>query len=201
MQNDLIGQRFADLVVESLAGTTANGNAQLWMCRCDGCDHKVLRTSAKLLAAARMAPNCHRCHNKPSSRSHVREMVEAGRRRLWEAQHTLYSTDALIRMEDDIRQEVAAETGCEVMEDLRDAGEVEDKPLTHGESRIDYAMTLEEIGSVLGITRERVRQIEERALRKVALFFQVQENNGREAANMLLKQRLRRNTEKATHAE
>ncbi len=35
-----------------------------------------------------------------------------------------------------------------------------------GLTRDDYAMTLEEIGQELGVTRERVRQLEARALRK-----------------------------------
>ena len=35
------------------------------------------------------------------------------------------------------------------------------------EANIDYAMTLEEIGNILGVTRERVRQIEKKALAKL----------------------------------
>lgn len=35
---------------------------------------------------------------------------------------------------------------------------------------IGYAMTLEEVGSVLGVTRERVRQIEKKALMKLKRY-------------------------------
>lgn len=34
----------------------------------------------------------------------------------------------------------------------------------------DYAMTLEEVGNVLGVTRERVRQIEKKALMKLKRY-------------------------------
>ena len=47
----------------------------------------------------------------------------------------------------------------------------------------DYAMTLEEIGAVLGVTRERIRQIEKAALSKLRQFHMPELLDMRDMAN------------------
>ena len=48
-----------------------------------------------------------------------------------------------------------------------------------------YAMTLEEIGQVLGVSRERVRQIEQKALQKIARYHMPELKVMRAMANEL----------------
>jgi len=92
----------------------------------------------------------------------------------WNEYHNLYSYDGEVAEESAIRSEVGAELGG-WDERLSVAPEVSESDESTMYDRtlkgIEYAMELEEIGDVIGICRERVRCIQEKALEKCRREF------------------------------
>lgn len=169
-RRDFRGRRFGRLTVES-------ADEGGWLCRCD-CGGFAVRTAAQLARSigAKHGPMCRACLSALGQET-LRRREVATKERLrawWNEYHNLYSYDGEVAEESALRAEVGAELGG--WDDrLRAAPEVSesDESTTYDRTLkgIEYAMELEEIGDVIGLCRERVRCIQEKALEKCRREF------------------------------
>ena len=160
---ELEGCRFGELTVIGFHGRHYDG-ARRWLCRCD-CGGFALRTTGALRDAERRGhvPSCRNCRLEvDAGRAIDRRAARARERRAWwELYRDLYAPSH-------VAGEIAALREALGVDEPIEPGWIVEEPADLGRSRgSDLAMTLEEIAIELGCTRERVRQIEAQAIRKL----------------------------------
>lgn len=112
-----------------------------------------------------------------------RERSREALRKLWLEKGTLYPKVyeeremAYLRERFGVEEEV---TSFEVLPELREEGEEGTKGTGYRRfnNDVDYAMTLEEIGEEMGVSRERIRSIETKALAKIRRAFELERPPG-----------------------
>jgi hypothetical protein len=163
----MIDRRIGELTVERKHATTRVGIA--WLCRCD-CGRTAIRTTAALNRAVKEGhvPCCAVCRVELNSGRWlaIHDQARDELRSQWEEFRSLYSPGWEQRIARNVEADLVAEFG-EPRDDVpADLTPLAWEPKPTGRSEF-YAMTLDEVAKELGITREGVRQIEARAIRKL----------------------------------
>ena len=183
----MIGRRFGKLVV--IEPAPAHGSGRRYVCLCD-CGGTAIRPGIALRAGARAGRSaaCGACREarQAAFEDRLRERTRRTMKAKWESYGSLWSTLDIDNVASDIADDLEAE-GYRLDDDIPESLEVADiheddglgagpkTAATHISAHGGMEMTLREIGAALGISYERVRQIEASALAKVRSAFRAME--------------------------
>lgn len=168
--NYLPGDRVGRLTVNGISHRDYNGNI-IWSLTCD-CGRPT-RYKTRDLRYRQFTAACRGCRRAWTALKSTKALRE-----LWKNHGTLYGESAQCRIDHDVRAALVAEFGpvddrvrlpVEVVDACESDDEGEGQPVVSPDDGM--AMTLKEIGDELGMTRENVRLIEVRALRKLRTAF------------------------------
>lgn len=168
--NYLPGDRVGRLTVDGISHRNLSGSI-VWSLTCD-CGRPTLYTTGELRYRQYTA-RCRACR-----KAWAVQKSNNALRKLWTSTGSLYGENAQQRIEGDVRRALVEEFGpvdetvrlpVEVVDAVESDDEGEGQPAAPTDDGM--AMTLKEIGDELGMTRENVRLIEAKALRKLRHVF------------------------------